>query len=71
VRNASKDLTCRRRAACDVWTFQLLGFEVFQVRLQKKATSTVSIKIDFNDKSLFVFEIKNCWKFFYTLLNER
>jgi hypothetical protein len=28
-----------------LWTFQLLRFEVFQVRLQKKATSTVSIKI--------------------------
>jgi hypothetical protein len=28
-----------------LWTFQLLGFEVFQVRLQKKATSTVSIEI--------------------------
>jgi hypothetical protein len=26
-----------------LWTFQLLGFEVFQVRLQKKATATVSI----------------------------
>jgi hypothetical protein len=26
-------------------TFQLLGFEVFQVRLQKKAASTVSVKI--------------------------
>jgi hypothetical protein len=26
-------------------TFQLLGFEVFQVWLQKKATSTVSIEI--------------------------
>jgi hypothetical protein len=24
-----------------LWTFQLLGFEVFQVRLQKKNTSTV------------------------------
>jgi hypothetical protein len=28
-----------------LWTFQLQGFEVFQVRLQKKATSTVSIEI--------------------------
>jgi hypothetical protein len=25
-----------------LWTFQLLGFEVFQVRLQKKNTSTLS-----------------------------
>jgi hypothetical protein len=28
-----------------LWTLQLLGFEVFQVRLQKKANSTVSIEI--------------------------
>jgi hypothetical protein len=28
-----------------LWTFQLLGFEVFQVRLQKKATLTVSREI--------------------------
>jgi hypothetical protein len=29
-----------------LWTFQLLGFKVFQVRLQKKKTiSTVSIEI--------------------------
>jgi hypothetical protein len=28
-----------------MWTFQLLGFKVLQVRLQKKATSTVSIEI--------------------------
>jgi hypothetical protein len=28
-----------------LWTFQLLGFEVFQVRLQKKVTSMVSIEI--------------------------
>jgi hypothetical protein len=28
-----------------LWTFQLLGFEVFQVRLQKEATSTVSIDV--------------------------
>jgi hypothetical protein len=28
-----------------LWTFQLLGFEVFQVRLQKKRASTVSIEI--------------------------
>jgi hypothetical protein len=28
-----------------LWTFNLLGFEVFQVRLQEKATSTVSIEI--------------------------
>jgi hypothetical protein len=28
-----------------LWTFQLLGFKVLQVRLQKKATLTVSIEI--------------------------
>jgi hypothetical protein len=28
-----------------LWIFQLLGFEVFQVRLQKKTTSTVSLEI--------------------------
>jgi hypothetical protein len=28
-----------------LWTLQLLRFEVFQVRLQKKANSTVSIEI--------------------------
>jgi hypothetical protein len=28
-----------------LWTFEFLGFEVFQVRLQKKVTSTVSIDI--------------------------
>jgi hypothetical protein len=27
-----------------LWTFQLLGFEMFQVRLQKKVTLTVSIE---------------------------
>jgi hypothetical protein len=32
------------RSSC-LWTFQLLGLEMFQVRLQKKATSTVSIGI--------------------------
>jgi hypothetical protein len=26
-----------------LWTFQLLGFEVFQVRLQKKGTATFFI----------------------------
>jgi hypothetical protein len=29
-----------------LWTFQFLGFEVFQVRLQKKATLTVSVEIE-------------------------
>jgi hypothetical protein len=28
-----------------MWTFQVQGFEVFQIRLQKKATSIVSIEI--------------------------
>jgi hypothetical protein len=28
-----------------LWIFQLLGFEMFQIRLQKKATSTVSLEI--------------------------
>jgi hypothetical protein len=32
------------RSSC-LWTFPLLRFEVFQVRLQKKATSTVSVEI--------------------------
>jgi hypothetical protein len=33
-----------------LWTFQLLGFEVFQVRLQKKPTSTISIEINFTSQ---------------------
>jgi hypothetical protein len=28
-----------------LWTFLLLGFEVFQIRLQKKATLALSIEI--------------------------
>jgi hypothetical protein len=28
-----------------LWTFQFLGFKVFQIRLQKKNTLTVSIEI--------------------------
>jgi hypothetical protein len=43
VRNISNDLHLTR-SSC-LWTFQLLGFEVFQVRLQKNPTSTVSIEI--------------------------
>jgi hypothetical protein len=34
-----------RRGEVEVATGRLLGFEVFQVRLQKKSTSTVSIEI--------------------------
>jgi hypothetical protein len=38
-RNASFDSIDR------LWTFLLLGFEVFQIRLQKKATLALSIEI--------------------------
>jgi hypothetical protein len=38
VRIASNNLTLARSSR--LWTFQLQGFEVFQVRLQKKNTSS-------------------------------
>jgi hypothetical protein len=28
-----------------LWTFHILGFEVFQVRLQKEASSTISVEV--------------------------
>jgi hypothetical protein len=28
-----------------LWTFHFLGFEVFQFRLQKEASSTVSVEV--------------------------
>jgi hypothetical protein len=43
VRNASNDLAFD--SVEPLVTFQLLGLEVLHVRLQKKATSTVSIEI--------------------------
>jgi hypothetical protein len=42
-----------------LWTFQLLEIEVFQVRLQKNAISTVSIEIHkgaiFDRLKIFLF----------------
>jgi hypothetical protein len=38
-------MTLHLNRSSRLWTFQLLGFEVFQVRLQKKAASTVSVEI--------------------------
>jgi hypothetical protein len=43
VRNASNSLSFD--SVEPLWTFQLLGVEVFQDRLQQKATSTVSIEV--------------------------
>jgi hypothetical protein len=37
-------MTLHLTRSSHLWTFQLLGFEAFQVRLQKKNTSTVSIE---------------------------
>jgi hypothetical protein len=42
-----------------MWIFQLFGFEVFQVRLQKKATSTVSIEIQIQRRDFRPLEDKN------------
>jgi hypothetical protein len=38
-------MTCHLTRSSSLWTFRLLGLQVFQIRLQKKATSTVSIEI--------------------------
>jgi hypothetical protein len=43
VRNASNDFTFD--SVSRLWTFQLLGFEVVQVRLQKKPLQLFSIEI--------------------------
>jgi hypothetical protein len=60
VRNPSNTYILLGRAAC---VFQLLGFEVFQVRLQKKATSTVFTEIHkgaiFDRLKINIFVLKN------------
>jgi hypothetical protein len=42
-------MTLHLTGSSRLWTFHLLGFEAFQVRLQKKTTSTVFIEIHNED----------------------